>query len=312
MMNSSIPNENDETSLSNNQSTDNLPKCTKEKNMKKHFSLMQWQKVDDVRDISRQSKLTPTSTLSSILTTNSYRELILDDESNFDEEYNNLNIISKPKTINETYGDVAYKGRPTVVVKENPEKDDPLLYKSVKHFPGNSTYASISKHGKKVAILSDSICRSIRMKEFNDFVKNGYTYRKTYPGATINELAHYCLKTLKEDNPDTCILNIGNNLRSHQPNEIYKGIVDLLNICHNHGVNDVYVSAIPLRIGQEKTISEINNFPRTKTFVHNYILIDNSNINHNHISKGNVHLNYEGTIVLANNFIRAINGKRTG
>ena len=56
------------------------------------------------------------------------------------------------------------------------------------------------------------------MKEFNNFVKNGYTYRKTYPGATINKLVHYCLKTLKEDNTDTCILNIGgNNLRSHQP-----------------------------------------------------------------------------------------------
>ena len=85
----------------------------------------------------------------------------------------------------------------------------------------------------------------------------------------------------------------------------------MVNICHNHGVNDVYVSTILLRIGQEKTISEVNNFLRAKLFVHNYILIDNSNIKHNHTSRDNIHLNYKGTVVLANNFIRAINRMRT-
>ena len=127
-------------------------------------------------EISRHSKPPPTSTFSSILTTNPYSELIIDDESNFDQEYNNLNVISKPQTMNETYDNIANNRRPTVVTKENHENDDPLLYKAMKHLPGNPTYASISKYGEKVVILSDSICRSIRMKELNSYAKNGYTY----------------------------------------------------------------------------------------------------------------------------------------
>ena len=59
-------------------------------------------------------------------------------------------------------------------------------------------------------------------------------------------LANYCLLTLREDQPDVCIINIGsNNLDRDIPHDIYKGIVNIINICHHHGFNDVYVSAIP-------------------------------------------------------------------
>ena len=103
------------------------------------------------------------------------------------------------------------------------------------------------------------------MNEFNHYLKNGDAYRKTFPGASVTDLAHFCLVTLQEDKPDACIINIGNNnLRSDQPYEIYKGIVDIVNICHNHGVNDVYVSSIPLRTGKKKEIPDVYNFLRAK------------------------------------------------
>ena len=74
------------------------------------------------------------------------------------------------------------------------------------------------------------------MNEFNFYLKNGYAYRKTFPGDSVTDLARYCLVTLQEDKPEACIINIGsNNLRCDQP------IVNILNICHNHGVNDVCV-----------------------------------------------------------------------
>ena len=44
--------------------------------------------------------------------------------------------------------------RPEIVTKEYPEND--LPYETIKHRPGNSTYASGAKQGKKIAILSDS------------------------------------------------------------------------------------------------------------------------------------------------------------
>ena len=49
------------------------------------------------------------------------------------------------------------------------------------------------------------------MKEFNKCVNNGYAYRKTFPGATSKELAHYCIPTLLADKPDTCVINMGTN-----------------------------------------------------------------------------------------------------
>ena len=99
------------------------------------------------------------------------------------------------------------------------------------------------------------------MKEFNTFIKNGYTYRKSFPGATVKDLAHYCVLTLQEDKPDTCIINIGsNNLNRNQPADIAEEIINIVEICHKHGVNNVYVSSIPLRLGQEKAMNDVNNF----------------------------------------------------
>ena len=62
-------------------------------------------------------------------------------------------------------------------------------------------------------------------------------------------------------------------------------------------MNDVYVSDIPLKIG--------NNYLRARSFVHDYILIDNGNISHSHLNRYSIHLNYNGTVVIPNIFVRA-------
>ena len=33
-----------------------------------------------------------------------------------------------------------------------------------------------------IAILSDSLCSGIKLHEFNHYIKNGYAYRKLFPG----------------------------------------------------------------------------------------------------------------------------------
>ena len=101
------------------------------------------------------------------------------------------------------------------------------------------------------------------MKEFNYYIKDGYAYRKSYPGATVKDLAHYCLLTLNEDKPDTCIINIGSkNLSRDQPHEIVAEIMNVVNICHTYGVKNVYVSLIPFRIGHEQAGEDVNNLLR--------------------------------------------------
>ena len=50
------------------------------------------------------------------------------------------------------------------------------------------------------------------MKEFNRELKNGQAYWKQFPGATSQEMAHYCIPTLINENLDTVIIHTGTNI----------------------------------------------------------------------------------------------------
>ena len=70
------------------------------------------------------------------------------------------------------------------------------------------------------------------MKEYNRELKNGHAYRKQFPGASSQEMAHYCIPTLKKDSPDTVIVHTGtNDLRNKEVEEIIKNIMDIVEIC---------------------------------------------------------------------------------
>ena len=169
-------------------------------------------------------------------------------------------------------------------------------------------YADVSSKGKKILIISDSMCSRIKMKEFNSYIKNGYAYRKTFPSATVNELAHYCIHTLLEDKPDKVIIHIGtNNVTKQNPSDISQEITNMASICHSYGVNDVFISSILFRPNFNEIVCETNNFLRTKQLLHDFTFIDNDNILIEHIWKDKIHLNNKGTVMLANNLINSIN-----
>ena len=89
-----------------------------------------------------------------------------------------------------------------------------------------SSYANIVASGKKVFILCDSICIRIKMKEFNRELENGHAYREQFPGASSQEMTHYCIPTLKKDSPDTVIIHTGTNgIRNKEDEEIIKHII---------------------------------------------------------------------------------------
>ena len=61
---------------------------------------------------------------------------------------------------------------------------------------------------KKVIIFSDSICRRLKLKEFNSFLNYGNAFKKCFPGTTPKVLLHYCLPSLIEHKPDEVIIHI--------------------------------------------------------------------------------------------------------
>ena len=51
---------------------------------------------------------------------------------------------------------------------------------------------------KKVIFGGDSIIREIRVRDFNQQVKNGYAKFKSFPGCNSKEMLHYIEPTLEQ------------------------------------------------------------------------------------------------------------------
>ena len=51
-------------------------------------------------------------------------------------------------------------------------------------------------NNKKVIVLGDSIIQGIRVRKFNQQVKNGHTKFKSFPGCNSKEMLHYIEPTL--------------------------------------------------------------------------------------------------------------------
>ena len=112
--------------------------------------------------------------------------------------------------------------RKSVVINKIPENDK--LNRHVNnartdlvqnHFkrvvPGNSNYANITSHGKKVCIFGDSIIKRIDMVKFNNSMDEGVAIKRSFPGAVASQFISYIKPTIKDDEPDIVILNIGTN-----------------------------------------------------------------------------------------------------
>ena len=101
-----------------------------------------------------------------------------------------------------------------------------------------------------------------------------------------------------------------NNLsnKNQTANETVKEITDIANACHNTGVNKVYVSGLTCRPLYQAKINKINRLLRTNVVTRNFEFIDNENIiHHKHLWRDKLHLNKEGIILLANNFLHFLN-----
>ena len=143
------------------------------------------------------------------------------------------------------------------------------------------------------------------MNEFNEYINNGQASMKVFPGATPKELLYYCIPTLKEGKPNTCILNIGtNSLKNDDISEITTDITNIVKRCHEYGVNNVYVSSLTCRPQFQEKVDQLNKLVCNNQVLCDFTLTENGNINKYH---DRIHLNNKGIVILARNFIRYIN-----
>ena len=197
---------------------------------------------------------------------------------------------------------VLKKTRLSVVNANHPEHDN-ICYRPLKHVPGNSSYRSIAKVGKKVVILSDSICHGLNTKELSNSLRNKVVYKKVFPGATPKDLLHYSTRTLQNDKPDMAILNIGTNrIGKEDPFERAKDIIAIVKSCQKEGCDEVFVSAITTRGDFPDLVIQLNNILRAWEGKYDYRLIFNDNIDYLCLAKDQHHLNNIGITRLRANF----------
>ena len=176
--------------------------------------------------------------------------------------------------------------------------------------PGQTSYANMVSSGKKIAVYGDSLVKRIKTHEFNKYVK-GKAFIKSFPGAKCIELNHYIDLSLKSERPDCVVIHVGTNEIKHQKDNgtIANEILDIARKCRMNGVNHIFVSGIVSRSGFEATrkLKDINDRVRDLCIKEKFHYICNNSITKEYLWTDGIHLLDEGTNLLANNFINAVN-----
>ena len=195
----------------------------------------------------------------------------------------------------------------------NYKQDNDLLLLPNVAIPQKSFHNKLCEENskqQKIVILSASITRPINMIRFNNKINNGYAVKRAYGGATTTRLKHCARAAIEEDKPDTMILNAGTNNFSktnQTAEEIVNDIFEIVDICRQGGVNQMYVSSITCRPQYQDKVDAVNDLLQAYGTHHNYDYIDNSEISEFHLKRDGVHLNPQGVNVLEDNFLYYLN-----
>ena len=91
----------------------------------------------------------------------------------------------KPENIKTTTTTIKNTKRPPAVTYNFPENNNPTWRNHKPTVPGNAKYSDAVRYGRKTVILRTSMIKGIRMKEFNNYVKNRYSKLRPFPEATV-------------------------------------------------------------------------------------------------------------------------------
>ena len=166
---------------------------------------------------------------------------------------------------------------------------------------------SAQKRPTTTEILGDSIIKGIqghKMKEAINHSENVFV--RSFAGANTDAMNSYVCPTIKKA-PNRIILHCGtNDLRSKEsPWIIAENIMELAKQMESRET-EVFVSGIVQRADElNGKALEVNKALERECDRMKLKYIDNSNIDPKlHLNRSGLHLTYEGTVILANNFIR--------
>ena len=165
---------------------------------------------------------------------------------------------------------------------------------------------------KSVVIIGNSMIKHLNGWDMSKKVRKSEcrVYVKSFPGAKTSCMRDY-MKTSLRSTPNHFILNVGmNDLNSNQTSEVIaKEIVDLTTSLKNNQ-HKVSVSNIILRTDNSKLNvkrCDVNRILSQLCHERNINLIDHlKKIKPNHLNKGKLHLNKNGSDILSQTFVNEI------
>ncbi len=189
--------------------------------------------------------------------------------------------------------------------------------------PGTNSYAESVSTGPNTLIVSDSMLNRIRKFEFSSNVKNGRAIIKTQPGEQANVIHAYLRAKLATDNRSSVVIHAGSNnlcdikglLLEQTVDDIVHDIIRLGETCREFGVNKIAFSGLVIRrngVNVELKRRDVNARLQTLCHQKGYIFIDNDNVIIGDIENkphDKVHLLESGSVKLANNILRVLNGE---
>ena len=207
---------------------------------------------------------------------------------------------------------------PKITTPSEEDVDENGARQRVPYAPGPRSYRDATVRGEEVLIFSTSITKGIRPGEFNEYYDgNGKVSFRRFHGGHARHIKEYLGTHLQEVAPKTVIIQSGSNdlpTSRYDPvpvGDIANDIMASGMTCKQYGVQNVIISSVLPRnkwFLQERA-RDLNKFLSELCKVCGFIFIDNSNILvDQHLYTDGVHLNDEGTIVLANNYLECLNG----
>ena len=95
------------------------------------------------------------------------------------------------------------------------KQKNPILRQKIR-----PTYSgAVSNKPKNILILSDSMLKTLRMREFKNHLEEGIAHLKAFPGSKYQHLNHHSIPILQEHEYDGAIIHVGINDLIKNPNE---------------------------------------------------------------------------------------------
>ena len=177
-----------------------------------------------------------------------------------------------------------------------------------------STYSGIlNNKAENILILSDSMLKTLRMREFNRLLKGkGIAHLKAFPGAKAKQLKHHSIPILEENNYDSTIIHVGINDLLKSPEmldstNVVDSIIDIGLNCRNYNISNIFISSIVYceKIDYDFQVN-LNKRLHEECVKNGFIYIDNKEVTRYDLWKDGVHMIESGKNIVANNIIDSI------